>query len=135
MITTQQLFDELISSLRNVIAPAIGDPYPKAQAYMAAVILEFLSRQVEERRDIAADKSRTIAALFSDLSQMEGVPIGEAGGVGDHDEAHLAKVIEELYERRESMGEARFLAVQSRVRRALRELLDLDIKVAGKAAS
>jgi len=46
MIPAKQLIGEVVSSLRNVIGPAIDEPYPKAQAYMAAVILEFVSRQV-----------------------------------------------------------------------------------------
>ena len=45
MLTAHHLLEEVIASLRNVIAPAIADPYPKAQAYMTAVILEFVSRQ------------------------------------------------------------------------------------------
>src|SRR5206468_3040516 len=57
MISAKQLLGEIVNSLRNVIAPAIDDPYPKAQAYMAAVILDFVSRQVKERGDIEQGKA------------------------------------------------------------------------------
>ncbi|MBF6570369.1 MAG: hypothetical protein IVW54_15985 [Candidatus Binataceae bacterium] len=133
MISAKPLFEELILSLRNVIAPAIPDPYPRTQAYMAAVILEFLARQVEERSDIAAGRSRALASLFADLAKIPGVSIGDRAGGQHDDEARLAKLIEDLYAQRETIGEAAFVAAHGRVRRALRELLDLDLMIAGKS--
>ena len=135
MIATKPLFEELIHSLRNVIAPAILDPYPRTQAYMAAVIIEFLAHQVEERSDIAAGRSRAFASLFADLAKMPGVSMGNKAGGQHDDEARLAKLIEDLYAQRETIGEAAFVAAHGRVRRALRELLDLDLIIAGKSES
>lgn len=131
MLPVQQFFAEMISSLRNVIAPAIADPYPKAQAYMVAVILDFLSRQVEERRDIAAGKEQALGALFADVTPLlDGkaltLPQGEDG------EARLCQFIEQLYTERERLGEEVFTAVNRRVRQTLRQLLDQDLKVIGK---
>jgi hypothetical protein len=131
MLSAHRFLDEVIASLRNVIAPAITAPYPKAQAYMAAVILEFVSRQVEERSDIANAKDRTLGALFTDLSTLLSDPAlaersGEAG------EARLCQVIEQLYQERARLGEEFFTAANQRIRQALRELLDQDLKVAGK---
>ena len=70
MLTAHRLLEELIASLRNVIAPAIADPYPKSQAYMAAVILEFVSRQVEERSDIPNEKTQILNSVFADLGSL-----------------------------------------------------------------
>jgi hypothetical protein len=60
MIPAKQLLREVVSALRNVIAAAIAEPYPKTQAYMAALILEFVARQVEERADIAHSRHAAI---------------------------------------------------------------------------
>lgn len=134
MLQASRLLDEIVASLRNVIAPAVADPYPKAQAYMAAVILEFVARQVEERGDIETAKARVLEELFRDL------PAALAGralpGSDDGDpEARLCRVIEWLYVERERLGPETFAAANQRVRQALRRLLDEDLKIAGKARS
>ena len=131
MLSAHRFLDEVIGSLRNVIAPAIADPYPKAQAYMAAVILEFVSRQVEERSDIAIGKEQTLQALFADLSKL----LSDKNIVERKDErqeAYLCRMIERLYAERDRLGEEVFTAANQRVRQALRQLLDQDLKVAGK---
>ena len=131
MLSAQRFLDEVIAALRNVIAPAISDPYPKAQAYMAAVILEFVSRQVEERSDIAMGKEQALRALFADLSRLlGGKELVERNG--EEREARLCQVIERLYAERSRLGEEVFTAANRRVRQALRQLLDQDLKVAGK---
>lgn len=127
-----RLLDEVSDALRNVIAPAIAEPYPKAQAGMAAVILEFLSRQVEERGDIEAAKARVLHELFRDLpAVLAGHPL--PGPDGGDPEARLCRVIEWLYAERERLGPETFAAANGRVRRALRQLLNEDLKVAGRA--
>ena len=131
MIPAKQLLNEIVSSLRNVIAPAIAEPYPKAQAYMAAVILEFVSRQVEERSDIAEGKQEALAAMFRDLSRLAGAD-GLVGG-GPTSEAELSRLIEQLYAERARIGEEAFTAANRLVRQTLRRLLDQELKVAGKA--
>lgn len=131
MLSAQRFLDEVITALRNVIAPAISEPYPKAQAYMAAVILEFVSRQVEERSDIAMGKEQALRALFADLSRLlDGKEVVERNG--EEREARLCQVIERLYAERNRLGEEVFTAANRRVRQALRQLLDQDLKVAGK---
>jgi hypothetical protein len=131
MIPAKQLLNEIVSSLRNVIGPAIAEPYPKAQAYMAAVILEFVARQVEERGDVAAGKQEALTALFGELSRLSGTDRligGEAAS-----EAGLNQLIERLYAEREGMGEEAFAAANRLVRQALRRLLDQELKIAGKS--
>jgi hypothetical protein len=129
MLSAHRLLDEIIASLRNVIAPAIPDPYPKAQAYMAAVILEFVSRQVEERHDIAAEKEQMLNELFSDLSAVvggKGLP--ESGDA--EQEARLCRLIEWLYAEKDRLGPEAFAVANRRIREALRQLLDHELKVA-----
>src|SRR5580692_5004635 len=123
MIPAKQLLNEVVISLREVIAPAVAEPYAKAQAYMAAVILEFVARQVEERGDIAIQKDAAMLQLLRDLSRLpnidrlirEGEPLSEE---------RLCKLIEDLYAERGRLGEETFAAANGRVRQTLRELLD-----------
>jgi len=130
MIPAKALLNEIVTSLREVIAPAIAEPYPKAQAYMAAVILEFVVRQVEERSDIDRQKHAVMLDLLRDLSRLSGM-----NGIvrGDHlSEDELCDLIEHLYAERGRLGEETFVVANGRVREALRRLLDQELKVAGK---
>jgi hypothetical protein len=131
MLPAHRFLDAVIASLRDVIAPAIADPYAKGQAYMAAVLLESVSRQVEERGDIELEKAHALEALSGDLAAVlagRAVP-GPDDGAG---EARLCRLIEWLYAERERLGPETFAAANGRVRRALRQLLDAELKVAGK---
>jgi hypothetical protein len=131
MIPARQILHEIVTSLREVIAPAIADPYPKSQAYMAAVVLEFLSRQVEERSDIEAEKHAALMELMRDLSAN---PEISRMIQADHlSEAGLCALIERLYGERERLGEETFASANRRVRQTLRALLDAELKVVGKA--
>jgi hypothetical protein len=131
MIPAKQLLSEIVTSLREVIAPAIAEPYPKAQAYMAAVILEFVARQVEERSDIDEQKHAAMLELLRDFSRLPDVNRLVRGD--ELSEEGLSKLIEHLYAERGRLGEATFAAANSRVRQTLRKLLDMELKVAGKA--
>jgi len=98
---------------------------------MAAVVLEFVARQVDERSDITDDKQAALHALFHDLLRL---PEAKIIAVPDEEtEAALCELIERMYQNREVMGQEAFMAVNRRVRRALRQLLDQELKVAGKA--
>ena len=130
MIPANQLLSEIVTSLREVIAPAIAEPYPKAQAYMAAVILEFVARQVEERSDIEEQKHAAMLELLRDLSQLPDVNRLVRGD--ELNETGLNKLIEHLYAERSRLGEETFAAANRRVRQTLRKLLDQELKVAGK---
>ncbi len=131
MIPAKQLINEIVTSLREVIAPAIAEPYPKAQAYMAAVILEFVSRQVEDRGDIEERKHAVMLDLLRDLSRL---PELNRFVRGDHlHEDGLCELIEHLYAERSRLGEEIFATANRRVHEALRQLLNQDLKVAGKA--
>ena len=133
MIPANQLLSEIVTSIREVIAPAIAEPYPKAQAYMAAVILEFAARQVEERSDIEEQKHAALLELLRDLSRLPDV--NRLVGGDELNETGLNKLIERLYSERGRLGEETFSAANRRVRQTLRKLLDQELKVAGKAES
>jgi hypothetical protein len=120
------MLEEVIASLRGVVAPAISAPYPRTQAYMAAVILEFVARAIEERSDVADAKKRSIERLFADIRELGVDTPAEMHGDG---ESRLAKLVEALYADRERLGEARFTAANRRVRQTLRDLLDEDLKI------
>jgi len=129
MLAAHHLLKEVIASLRNVIAPAVADPYPKSQAYMAAVILEFIARQVEERSDSSKAKEHVLDDLFSDLRLLitDKVPSSK-----DPDqEARLCRLIEWLYTEKDRLGPEAFTAANQKVRTALRQLLDQELKIAG----
>lgn len=132
MIPAHQLLKEVIASLRTVIAPAIADPYPKSQAYMAAVVLDFVSRQVEERHDIDEEKTHTLNDLFQDLSSLLADKTPAVATTPDQ-EGRLSRLIEWLYAEKDRLGPETFAAANQRVRVALRQLLDQDLKVVGKA--
>jgi hypothetical protein len=132
MLSAHRLLDELIASLRNVIAPAIPDPYPKAQAYMAAVILEFIARQVEERHDIAEEKERAMSGLFHDLAALlDEKPLPELSDTDQ--EQRLSRLIEWLYSEKDRLGPDAFTVANQRIRAVLRQLLDQELRVAGKS--
>ena len=130
MIPANQLLDEIVTSIRGVIAPAIAEPYPKAQAYMAAVILEFVARQVEERHDIDEQKNAAMLELLRDLSRLPDVNRIVRDELNENG---LNKLIEHLYAERGRLGEETFAAANHRVRQTLRKLLEQELKVAGKA--
>lgn len=131
MLSAHHLLDEIISSLRNVIAPAIPDPYPKAQAYMAAVILEFIARQVEERHDITREKQQALNVSFEDLAAILAGKEPPRTDPTDR-EARLCRLIEWLYSEKDRLGPQTFALANRRVREALRQLLDQELQVAGK---
>jgi|SRR5581483_1107104 len=130
MIPAKRLLGEIAASLREVIAPAVSAPYPKSQAYMAAVILDFVARQIEERPDTAAGKRTAIDGAFDELGQMP--QLADLVSRCAPTEEGMSHLIELLYSERERLGEETFALANRTIRAALRHLLDEDLKVAGK---
>ena len=131
MLPARMLIGEIVASLRNVIGPAISEPYPKAQAYMAATILEFVSRQIEDRGATESQKTEIIEALFDDLPKL-GLPDRVVSGAS-RDEAGLSDLVERLYGARSEIGDAAFESANHRVRQTLRKLLNLELTITGKS--
>lgn len=133
MIAASQLLDAIVKSLREVIAPAIDEPYPKSQAYMAAVILELVSRQIAGGQEIEQQKRSIVQALYRELSrvpQLDSLVHDDQPG-----EAQLSELIERLYLERDRIGEEAFIAANQSIRQALRQMVDQELKIAGKAES
>ena len=131
MLPARMLIGEIVASLRNVIGPAISEPYPKAQAYMAATILEFVSRQIEDRGATESQKTEIIEALFDDLPKL-GLPDRVVSGAS-RDEAGLSDLVERLYGARSEIGDAAFESANHRLRQTLRKLLNLELTITGKS--
>jgi hypothetical protein len=68
--------------------------------------------------------------MFNDLSQLRGA--NQIAGDSPATEAGLCRLIEHLYDEREHIGEEAFAAANQLVRRTLRQLLDQELKIAGK---
>jgi len=131
MLPARMLIGEIVASLRNVIGPAISEPYPKAQAYMAATILEFVSRQIEDRGATESQKTEIIETLFDDLPKL-GLPDRVVSGAS-RDEAGLSDLVERLYGARSEIGDAAFESANHRLRQTLRKLLNLELTITGKS--
>ena len=129
MLPAKTLLTEVISSLRNVIGPAVKDPHSKSQAYMAAVILEFISRQIEDRSDLEVVEQMALTELFDDLSRIQDVAeIVERDGPDPR--SRLCHTIEALHSARGQIAPQAFERANRRIRLALRQLLDAELKVA-----
>lgn len=129
MIPAKILLSEVISSLRNVIGPAVKDPYSKSQAYMAAVILELVSRQIEDRSDLESVEQLALTELFDDLSRIPDlVEIVERDGPDLR--SRLCHTIEALHRARGQISPQSFERADRRIRLALRQLLDAELKIA-----
>jgi len=129
MLEAKRLLAEIVRSLRDVIGPAITEPYPRSQAYMAAVILDLISHQVEDRSDLASLKQRALTDLFDDLMRTENVSAMIESGDADL-KARLCSTIEAIHAARVELGPQAFDSANRRIRAALRQLLDADLKVA-----
>ena len=132
------MLERIAVILRQEIGPAVDGEYPRTQAFMAAVILEKLARQLALADEHAAAERADLTALLADLQGLladEAAPAPVRGAVDDlaltRDDAALCRVIEALYAARAALGEARFAALLGRVRRTLRRSIDRRMAVAG----
>ena len=129
MLPAKILLTEVISSLRNVIGPAVKDPHAKSQAYMAAVILEFVSRQIEDGSDLESVAQIALTELFDDLSRIQDLAeIVERDGPDLR--SRLCHTIEALHGARGQIAPQAFERANRRIRLALRQLLDAELKIA-----
>ena len=132
------LLRRIAQILRQDIGPAVDAEYPRTQAFMAAVILERLGRQVTLAAGHAAAETADRTALLADLRALlmaGSVPATVRAALDrlaqTRDNAALCRLIEALYATRADLGEARFAAVLGRVRETLRRSIDRRVAVAG----
>ena len=133
-----ELLLRIASTLKGDVGPAIEAEYAKTQAFMAAVVLEKLGRQLELEGAHRAADATDLSALLDDLHRMlEGgetrarVANAVQALARTRDAAALCALIETLYASRAELGPARFDALLGRVRVSLRASIDRRMAYAG----
>ena len=137
-MSPDQLLERIAGLLRREIGPAVEQDYPRTQAFMAAVVLQKLGRQLALAEAHRAADSADMAALIADLDAalaVAAVPPEVAAAVAalarDRTTTALCALIEALYAHRTALGAARFEALLGRVRRTLRADIDRRLEFAG----
>jgi hypothetical protein len=115
-MTPDNLLQRLADELRGTIGPAVEEPFARTQAFMGAVILERVARQLRSAEAHAAADRADLAALAAELG-----PRGVAG-------AGLAEIVAALWADRDALGEERFDELLAAVRRVLRARLDRELE-------
>ncbi len=115
----------IAETLKQEIAPAVSAEYPKTQAFMAAVVLQKLGRQVALAAAHASAACADLDALIGDLTASVQTGPSEVRSAVEHlahgrDSAVLCGLIETLYASRDLIGDRRFEDLLARVRRTLR---------------
>jgi hypothetical protein len=137
-MTEGELLERIAQLLRRDIGPAIEAEYARTQAFMAAVVLQKVGKQLALAAEHAAAETADLAALLADLRARlaEGdapaaVRAAVDGLAQARDSAALCPLIESLYAARAELGEARFAALLGRARVTLRRSIDRRMAVAG----
>jgi hypothetical protein len=133
-----ELLQRIAQSLTQHIGPAIDAEYPRTQAFMAAVVLQKLGRQLALASEQAAVEMADLDGLLADLQGIrENVKVPATVSVAietlarTRDDAALCDLIEALYVARAALGEVRFAALLGRIRQTLRRSIDRRMEVAG----
>lgn len=120
-----ELLQRIAHTLRNEIAPALDTEYPKTQAFMAAVVLDKLGRQIALAPAHAIAAEAELNALIADLdAATTDVPQPVRDAIAALADARgadsLSRVVESFYASKSTLGERRFDELLARVRRTLR---------------
>jgi hypothetical protein len=133
-----ELLQRIASTLKRDVGPAIEAEYPKTQAFMAAVVLQKLGRQLDLEGAHRSADAADLSVLLDDLrGVLEGgeMPASVTEAVQTlsltRDAAALCTLIETLYASRAELGAARFDALLGRVRETLRASIDRRMEYAG----
>ena len=119
------LLVRIAQTLKEEIAPAVDGEYPKTQAFMAAVVLQKLARQVALTPSHAHAANAELDALIADLNaKVAGAPPPVRDAIGalarSRDAGALSRLVEALYASRDLLGDRRFGDLLARVRHSLR---------------
>lgn len=136
MLPAEELLTRMSGLLRHEIGPAVSDPFPKTQAFMASVVLDKVAAglrhgaahaEANEADRVALAADLRAATTASDpaplLAAIDALPTPQ----GD---AALAPLVAALYATRSELGADRFDALLARVRQTLRARLDRQLEVA-----
>ena len=137
-MTDSDLLQRIAELLRKAIGPAVEAEYPRTQAFMAAVVLQKLGRQLALADEHGTAEAADLAALLEDLralSPKATTPAAVGAAIEALAEARgntgLCALVEALYTARPALGDARFTTLLERVRRTLRRSIDRRMAVAG----
>jgi hypothetical protein len=131
-----ELLERLARTLRAEIAPAVDGDYQRTQAFMSAVVVEKIARQLRVADVHAGTERREIVAMFEALdATLSDATVPAAlrttlDAARTDGTAGLCRVIEALYAARGDLGEATFDDARSTVRRVLRAQIDRRVEVA-----
>ena len=130
-MNADQLLERIATTLKRDIGPAVEGEFPKTQAFMAAVVLQKLGRQLGLAAVHSAADEADTQALLADLRvELEKAPAPAAVAAavatlaGQHDDQAMCDLITALYAARTELGEARFALLLGRVRKNLRASID-----------
>jgi len=131
-IAPDALLERIAAALKTEIAPAVGEAYPKTQAFMASVVLEKLAREirfaeehaVRNRADTQALARELLASIAGGASTPPSVQNAVEALHRDLDAPALTRVVEALYTSRGELGAERFNTLLDRVRGVLRARVD-----------
>jgi hypothetical protein len=136
-LTPDQLLERIAALLRRDIGPAVGDEYPRTQAFMAGVVLQKLSRQLASAEAHRIAEAADMDALIGDLDAAlasDGAPPTVVAAIAalrrERDNRALCALISALYEDRAMLGAGRFDTLLGRVRRTLRASIDRRMEFA-----
>jgi hypothetical protein len=130
-----ELLERIATLVRQDIAPAVEADYPRTQAFMSAVVLQKLARQLSLREVHRAADASDVARLAADLAlAAEAVPEAVAHGLAalstQPAPAALCTLVAALYAARDELGDERFTAMLGRVRQTLRAQIDRRLEYA-----
>jgi hypothetical protein len=135
--TAGEFLQRIAQTLKQHIGPAIEAEYPRTQAFMAAVVLQKLGRQLGLMSEHATAEAADLNGLLADLQGMlENAKVPAAVSVAietlarTRENAALCRLIEALYAARAALGEACFAALLGRTRQTLRRSIDRRMEVA-----
>jgi hypothetical protein len=131
------LLTRIAATMRADVGPAVDDEYAKTQAFMAAVVLQKVARELVTADAHRAANDGDYRALADDLDAELGSIRAVPGAVtaamtrfrDDHSSESLSELIAALYTTRSELG-ATFAPLLSRVRRTLRAVLDRRLESA-----
>ena len=135
-MTEGELLLRIASTLKQDIAPAVDAEYPKTQAFMAAVVLQKLGRQLALAPAHAQANDADLDALIADLSAATATSTPDDVRrsievlAQARDAAALSQLVQSLYANRAELGERRFDELLARVRVTLRAGIERRLEYA-----
>src|SRR5689334_3992479 len=134
-MTTAELLERIARTLRDDVAPSVDGEYPKTQAFMAAVVLQKIAREVELGDAHRAADAEDAARLAADLraSTDARLPRSLVDGIAAYSAAPnditLSQLLTTIWSARGELDGDRFDALLARIRMTLRAQIDRRLKI------